>query len=70
MDDSVEGGTVDGRAEEEWNSSYTVRLRLVPAAFVPIGWVSMRGRDIEKKKKKKKLLRMRGNQEAVRKDKR
>jgi len=41
LDDSVEGGTVDGtvdgRAEAEWNSSYTVRLRLVPTAFVPHG---------------------------------
>eukprot|EP00752_Nemacystus_decipiens_P015142 g13489.t1 len=30
-------GSVDWRAEEEWNSTYTLRLALVPSAFVPHG---------------------------------
>lgn len=41
LDDSVEGaweGAVDWRAEEEWNSTYTLRLPLVPISFVPHGW--------------------------------
>lgn len=40
LDESVEGsweGAVDWRAEEEWNSAYTVKLSLVPVAFVPHG---------------------------------
>ncbi|CAN0154421.1 unnamed protein product [Scytosiphon promiscuus] len=38
LDESVEGaweGSVDWRAEEEWNSAYTLKLPLVPVAFVP-----------------------------------
>ncbi|CAB1118482.1 unnamed protein product [Ectocarpus sp. CCAP 1310/34] len=40
LNDSVEGaweGAVDWRAEEEWNSTYTLRLPLVPTSFVPHG---------------------------------
>lgn len=40
LDESVEGawdGSVDGKAEEEWNSTYTLKLPLVPTAFVTHG---------------------------------
>ncbi|CAM9312401.1 unnamed protein product, partial [Hapterophycus canaliculatus] len=38
LDESVEGAweaAVDRSAEEEWNSAYTLRLPLVPVAFIP-----------------------------------
>lgn len=31
----VSGGVGDWSTEEEWNSTYTVRLQLVPSSFVP-----------------------------------
>ena len=49
LDDSVDVGgegasegsgaaeSVDWRVEEEWNSTYTLRLPLVPTSFVPHG---------------------------------
>lgn len=33
----VESANVSWRAEEEWNSTYTLRLAMVPSTFVPHG---------------------------------